>query len=111
MPLYAPWKVKNFFRLDATRSRTVIQAFFTQILHNYYKKNIQIVVMASILFQPFILNGCTDRLRRYTVILAAFDSSVAKYTLMAEHTLVTKHTLVTEYALVALVFERITKSA
>ena len=40
MPLYAPWKAKNFFRLDATRSRTVIQAFFTQILHNYYKKNI-----------------------------------------------------------------------
>ena len=40
MPLYAPWKAKNFFRLDATSSRTVIQAFFTQILHNYYKKNI-----------------------------------------------------------------------
>ena len=69
--------------------------------------------MASILFQPFKMNGCTDRLRRYTVVLVAFDSSVAKYTLMAEHThtLVTKYTLVTEYALVALVFERITKSA
>ena len=67
--------------------------------------------MASILFQPFKMNGCTDRLRRYTVVLVAFDSSVAKYTLMAEHTLVTKYTLVTEYALVTLVFERITKSA